>query len=178
MKPMLALLLAATLAACGGSARYADVARFHANQPINRGTLYIQPADPAVANSLEFRTHAETIATEMRRLGFQTVPDASQAQYLATVDVFQSDGATTTRAGSTTASAAGPGPSASGRRVTTVSVQLKRASDNAVLWEGRANTEAPAGTPEATFTWAVPKLASALFQDFPGIPGQTIRVTL
>jgi len=67
-----AILAAGTLAATPAlpacsSGSYADVVRFHANQPINRGTLFIQPADPAIANSLEFRAHAESLAVQIQR---------------------------------------------------------------------------------------------------------------
>ena len=181
----IALMIA--LSACGRNNIYADVARFHTNQPINRGTLFIQPSDPALANNLEFRTHSESVAVEMRRQGFQTVPAAAQAQYIATLDITQSDGQTLVRAGSSVGVPVGPvgvnlpvgrGPQATTQRATTVSVQLKRATDSAVLWEGRATKEAAPGTQEATLTWAVPALAGALFRDFPGTPGATVNVRI
>ena len=102
----IALMLA--LSACNRGGTYADVARFHSNQPINRGTLFIQPVEPSMANNLEFRTHAESVAVEMRRLGFQTVPDAGQAQYVATLDIAQTDGTTVTRPGLTVGVPVGP----------------------------------------------------------------------
>ena len=60
--PVVAML---ALAGCSNNL-YADVTRFHTNQPISRGTLAIVPADPSMANSLEFRTHAETVAVGHR----------------------------------------------------------------------------------------------------------------
>lgn len=190
MKTGLVFTLAATmlaLTACGRGGTYADVARFHTNQPINRGTLFIQPVDPASQNNLEFRTHAESVAVEMRRQGFQTVPDAGQAQYLATLDITQSDGTTVTRPGTTVgvpvgsvviATPVGRGPRNSTERTTTIGVQIKRQGDGAQVWEGRASKTASAGSQEATLTWAVPALAGALFKDFPGTPGQTVQVRL
>jgi len=59
---------------------------------------------------------------------------------------------------------------------TELSVQLKRRSEGTVIWEGRARTEARAGTPEAAPDAMVAKLASALFQGFPGQSGQTVTV--
>ncbi len=189
-KPMIfvAASMAAMLAlsACS-SGTYADVARFHTNQPINRGTLFIEPADPGMGTSLEFRTHAETVAVEMRRQGFQTVPDISQAQYIAVLDIAQTDGTTVTRPGTTVGVPVGPtvvatpvgrGPRSATERTTTVAVQIRRAGDSIKIWEGRASKTANAGSQEATLTWAVPALAGALFQDFPGTPGATVQVRI
>jgi hypothetical protein len=181
----IALMIA--LSACGRGNSYADVARFHTNQPINRGTLFIQPADPAIGNNLEFRTHAESVAVEMRRQGFQTVPNAGQAQYIAILDITQTDGTTVTRPGMTVGVPVGPtiiatpvgrGPRNSTERTSTVGVQIKRQADGVQIWEGRASKTATAGSEQATLTWAVPALAGALFQDFPGPAGTTQQVRL
>lgn len=180
-----ALLLA--LSACGGGGMYADVARFHTNQPINRGSIAIVSADASNAGSLEFRTHAETVAVEMRRLGFTTGLPADQVQYLATLDITQSDGQMVTRPGTQVAVPTGPvqvqvpvgrNRTVTQNRTTLLSVQIMRRADSQMIWEGRASKEAPANSREATLTWAVPALAGALFQDFPGTPGQTVRVRL
>jgi hypothetical protein len=175
------------LVGCNRGGTYADVARFHTNAPINRGTLFIQPLDAGSASNLEFRTHAESVAVEMRRQGFQTVPDASQAQYIATLDITQTDGSTVTRPGVTVgvpvgsavlATPVGRGPRNATERTTTVGVQIKRQADGAQVWEGRASKTATAGSQEATLTWAVPALAGALFKDFPGPAGVTQQVRL
>jgi hypothetical protein len=181
----IALMIA--LSACGRNDITADVARFHTNQPINRGTLFIQPLDAASMNNLEFRTHAESVAVEMRRQGFQTVPDPAQAQYLATLDITQTDGTTVTRPGVTVgvpvgsaviATPVGRGPRNSTERTTTIGVQIKRQADGVQIWEGRASKTASAGSEQANLTWAVPALAGALFKDFPGTPGATQQVRL
>jgi hypothetical protein len=181
----IALMIA--LAACGRNNIYADVARFHTNQPINRGTLFIQPSDPALAGNLEFRTHSESVAVEMRRQGFQTVPTAAQAQYIATLDITQTDGTTITRPGMSVAvpvgaamiaTPVGRGPRNSTERTSTIGVQIKRQSDGTQIWEGRASKTASAGSEQANLTWAVPALAGALFKDFPGTPGATQQVRL
>jgi len=180
----IALML--VLAACGRNNIYADVARFHTNQPINRGTLFIQPLE-ASQNNLEFRTHAESVAVDMRRHGFQTVPDASQAQYLATLDITQTDGTTITRPGVTVgvpvgaamiATPVGRGPRNATERTTTIGIQIKRQSDGMQVWEGRASKTGAAGSQQATLTWAVPALSGALFNEFPGTPGVTQQVRL
>jgi Domain of unknown function (DUF4136) len=59
---------------------------------------------------------------------------------------------------------------------TTLSVRLLRRSDNLVIWEGRAVQSAGAKSPAAQPGIAASKLASALFDDFPGISGETVTV--
>lgn len=181
--PMAAML---ALSACSNN-MYAEVARFHSNQPMNRGTIAIVSAVPESQNSVEFQTHAESVAVEMRRHGFSTGLPAGQTQYIATVDITQTDGTTVVRPGTTVNVPVGPlslgvpAPSrrsGGGIRTTTLQVQIKRASDGVAIWEGRASKDASAGSQEATLTWAVPALAGALFQDFPGRPGVTKNVRL
>jgi hypothetical protein len=59
---------------------------------------------------------------------------------------------------------------------TLLEVAIRRRSDGTVFWEGRAVGEAATGSPEASRTAAVERLAEALFRDFPGESGRTIRV--
>jgi hypothetical protein len=55
-------------------------------------------------------------------------------------------------------------------------VRIIRRSDQLVIWEGRAVQSAKAGSPAAQPAIAASKLAEALFKDFPGVSGETIRV--
>ncbi|KAB7646422.1 DUF4136 domain-containing protein [Polymorphobacter fuscus] len=192
--PVAAAMLA--LAACSNNL-YADVTRFHTNQPITRGTLAVVAIDPAMANNLEFRTHAETVAIQMRRLGYSTGMPAAQVDYIATVDITQADAqGNVTRPGVTVGGGvgvpignnAGLGanvavPVGGSRRnpalrTTTLSVRIQRRSDNTQIWEGRATKELAANDDRSAATNAVPLLAEALFRDFPGTPGQTVRVRI
>jgi hypothetical protein len=205
MKPMhfatralKALPLAAILAvaACSNNI-YADVTRFHTNAPISRGTLAIVPPDPAMANSLEFRTHAETVAVQMRRLGYSTGLPASQVEFLAVVDITQVDamgnvsrpgvsvgGGVGVPIGNNAAIGANVAvPVGSSRRnpalrTSTLAVTIQRRADRAQIWEGRATKQVAANDDLAAATNAVPALAEALFREFPGTPGQTVRVRL
>lgn len=175
------LAMMTALSACGGN--YADVVRFHSNAPISRGTLAIVPPDAAMADSLEFRTNAETVAVQMRRVGYTTGLPASQVQYIATLDITQTDGAgNVTRPGAPSSSPVAAPASGSRRNsalvTTTMSVQIRNRATNATVWEGRASHEADAGSRGATSTIIVPELAKALFGDFPGAAGVTKRVTL
>ena len=58
---------------------------------------------------------------------------------------------------------------------TELGIRLQRRSDSTVAWEGRAELEARGGSPLADRAAAVDRLAAALFQDFPGESGRTIR---
>lgn len=185
-----------SLSACSSNI-YADVTRFHTNQPISRGTLAVVPIDPSMAGSLEFRTHAETVAVQMRRLGYSTGLPTSQVDYLATIDITQADGAgNVTRPGVNVSggvgvpigSNAGLGanvavPVSGSRRnpalrTTTLFVQIARRADRTQIWEGRASKQVNAGDDIANTTLAVPALADALFREFPGTPGVTVRVRI
>ncbi|MBC7519550.1 MAG: DUF4136 domain-containing protein [Sandarakinorhabdus sp.] len=193
-----ALPIAAMLAlsACSNTT-YADVVRFHSNQPITRGTLAIVPAGASMADSLEFRTHAETVAVQMRRVGYSTGLPLSQVQFVATIDVTQADSqGNVTRPGVTVGGGVGVPiggnasmganvavPVGSSRRnpalrSTTLSVQIRSAADRANIWEGRATKEANANDAGANAANAVPMLAEALFRDFPGNTGAATRVPL
>jgi hypothetical protein len=55
-------------------------------------------------------------------------------------------------------------------------VRIKRKADGVIVWEGRAQTEAPSNAPAAQPGLAADKLSRALFSGFPGESGKTIRV--
>lgn len=59
---------------------------------------------------------------------------------------------------------------------TTLAVRILRRGDQMVIWEGTAVQSAKAGSPAAQPGIAASKLAEALFKDFPGVSGETIRV--
>jgi hypothetical protein len=59
---------------------------------------------------------------------------------------------------------------------TTLAVRILRRSDNLVIWEGKAVQTAKLGSPAAQPGIAASKLAEAMFKDFPGVSGETIRV--
>lgn len=59
---------------------------------------------------------------------------------------------------------------------TTLSVKIRRRTDNLVIWEGSAVQSAAAKSPAAQPGIAASKLAAALFQGFPGTSGETIQV--
>jgi hypothetical protein len=198
-KPYLrAALIAVTavLASCAGTgAQRADVTRFHLGQPVARSTVFVTAANPADANSLEFRTYAAAVTDELRQAGFTPAGSLQAAELTAVVGASQTTREALDRGtglsigigGGTFGRNVGLGGSLNipvGQRrpneiaVSMLELQLKRRSDNSVVWEGRAMTEARAGASGSALSAVVPALADALMRDFPGPSGQTVRVKL
>ena len=188
--PLVASALLVT--GCADNRFRADVTRFHLNQPVARGAVVVQPANPAQANTLEFQSYAAAVSNKLRQVGFTPVSNLVSAEFVAVVDYGQ-----TTRQGLATRSPVsigigggtfghnvgiglgttfGLGKSrGSDTQVNMLALQLKRRSDNSVIWEGRAIAEASEDSPNAPLAQALPKLADALLSNFPGPSGQTVR---
>jgi hypothetical protein len=193
-----ALLMAAAAAGCttnmggeGGGRYGTEATRFHLGQPIARGPIAVEAITPAETNSPEFRTYSDIIARHLTQLGWTVVNTVGSSETVAIVNVQQRSLADVRRppvtigvGGGTFGWHGGVGGGVSfpvGGRArplvgTLLEVRIKRRSDGTVFWEGRATTEAPPAAPEAQPVTAVEKLASVLFQDFPGESGRTIRV--
>ena len=191
-----AIALGASLAGCatsdrGGTVRPPEVTRFHLGQPVARGQIAVEAFDAADANSIEFRSYADAVARNLSALGW-TVVNNAQSEQVALIDVQQGSremlasrppvsigiGGGTGGWGSGIGGGISFGLGGGGGRDligTMLEVRIKRRSDGTVFWEGRATMEARAGSPEAERTVAVERLAGALFQDFPGESGRTIR---
>ena len=173
-----------------------SVTRFHLGQPIARGPIAIEPTDAADADSLEFNQIASAVDRELTRLGWTVEARNGRSEQVAVVRVDQMSREAARRSGLSIGIGGGTG--SYGRRGgvgvgggvtvpvggrgtnqvvgTQLSVRIQRRSDATVAWEGRALTEARAGTPLATRSAAADRLARALFRDFPGESGRTIRV--
>jgi hypothetical protein len=157
-----------TIAGGGGSAAGADVTRFHLGQQIARASIAVEPFEPADANSPEFRVYAGAVGQELRRLGWNVVNTLGQSEQVALVDVTQG-AASRMRVG------AGGSVRSSTATATQLEVRIKRRSDGTVFWEGRAADLNRGAASPAQRTAAVQSLAGALFRDFPGESGRTIR---
>jgi hypothetical protein len=180
-----ALLAIAALAACstgkeGGRAGGIEVARFHLGEPVARAQIAIEAFDRADSNRPEFPAYAGAVARELTRLGWTVVNTTGQSEQIALIDLEQGSreaiaALTAARIGR---GIAGTVPEATSANVTAtlLEVAIRRRSDATVFWEGRAVTAARSDSPEAARTAAVEKLAAALFRDFPGESGRTIRV--
>lgn len=192
-----ALILAAALAGCtaqwgGGAPRSAtEATRFHLGDPIARGPIAVEPADPRDSQSPEFRAYADIVARQLGRLGWTVTPGLTSSEQVAVVNVQRATRETYKRppvtigiGGATGGWHSGVGVGVGGafgigggRRelvATLLEVRIKRRSDGTIFWEGRADTQAPAASPGAQSQAAVEKLAALLFQDFPGESGRTI----
>jgi hypothetical protein len=181
------LLLAAALAACaggGGKERPAaggiDVARFHLGEPVARAQIAIEPFDKADANRPEFPAYAAAVGRQLSRLGWTVVPTTTGSEQIALIDLEQGSreavaALTAARIGRGVSATVPAGTSAN-VTATLLEVAIRRRSDGTVFWEGRAVDEARTGTAGAARTAAVERLATALFRDFPGESGRTIRV--
>ena len=173
----------------------ASVTRFHLGQQIARGPIAIESVDPRDTNSLEFQAISAPIARELARLGWTVVPNNASEQ-VAAISLTQQPREAARRSGVSIGIGGGTGgygrhggvgvgggvaiPIGGGRTNVVIgsqlSVRIQRRSDATVAWEGRAQTEARAGTPLASRAGAADRLAEALFRDFPGESGRTIRV--
>ncbi len=195
-RPLLAPVSAALLLAACATGGGIEVTRFHLNQPVPRASVAVVATDPVVAQSLEFRTYAAAVASEMARIGFDTAVAPGSATYLAAVSVTQQSHAVQRPSpfrigvglggfggggyGGGTAVGGGLGVSApvgKGRidetRFNTLSIKLKRRADESLIWEGTATDLTSGRDPNSSLSAAVPALAHAMLADFPGRSGVT-----
>ena len=186
---------ALTLAGCATQPA-TQVTRFHLGQPIARGQITVEPLVPAMRGTPEFETYANIVGQQLTRNGFNTVPNLATSEQVAAIAVEFGSRVGPPRGGVTLGLGLGGGsygyrggigggagvsvPVSGGRsrelQATRLIVQIKRRSDATTVWEGRAETVAPAGSPAAQPADAVQRLATALFAGFPGISGRTVMV--
>jgi hypothetical protein len=190
--PVATLGAAALLSACATTPRPSpvDVTRFHLGAPVQPGTTAIEPLSTNARVSPEYQSFADAVAAELARLGYAPGSAQGTSAYIAEVAfVRESRGFVRKRSpvtigvgGGSFGGNVGVGGGASfgigGGSVeiiaTELRVQLRRRSDNSVVWEGRASAEAAeAGAPAGA---TAQRLAKALFRDFPGESGITITV--
>ncbi len=188
MKPLLPALAALALAACASGPSGVEVTRFHLSQPLSGQTISVVPPDGVDAGNLEYQAQASAVAAELARAGFQPAAPGQAAALRATLRLDSSSREEERRSpfsvgigGMTGGRNVGLGggvnfPVGANRTRTvtmaTLFLQIRRASDGAVQWEGRAS-ETLQGR---NVTAAAPRLARALLTGFPGPSGQTVRV--
>ena len=187
----LAVLLAALAATGCATTPPAQVTRFHLNQPIAPGPIAVRPLRPSQDPSLETRDYLAAVSAELSRLGFAPSASLNTAERIATVSVDRridpsalpprspvsigiGGGSFGGNVGVGVGTSFGIGRGRSNDTAfTQLTVQIKRASDESVVWEGRAwsRTASDSSAPEE-----VRRLAAALFKDFPGPSGRTVQV--
>ncbi len=193
LKPLAAAVAVLALAGCATTPS-TRVTRFHLEQPIARGEIAVEPLVPSDKDSLEFQTYASIVGAELARIGFTEAPGLKQSELVAVMAVERGSRETLAQrspvsvgVGGGTGGYGGGGVGVGisfpiGKKrsnevvVTRLSVQIKRRSDSTVVWEGRAETAASAGSAAAEPAATVRTLAAALFRDFPGASGKTITV--
>jgi len=139
-------------------------------------------------NNLSLSPYKAAVVREMQRLGFSTAD--GETDYIVDLKVDRYDsrrpknsnvsvggGARTGSFGSGIGLGLGINLGGSKKRThTELAVRISRRSDGDSVWEGRAIQAAKTGSPAAQQGIAASKLASALFQGFPGASGETIEV--
>ena len=188
--PLLALSL---VSACVVPTGPVEVTRFNRvadNVPYGTGSFMVTLAgESAEDGSLAGSPYVAAVAREMQRVGYSD--NVSSSDVIAEVRF----GATTIRPDRRSPVSVGVGGSTGGygsgvgvglgfnlgggsatQVQTTLGVRILRRSDQLVIWEGKAVQAAKAGSPAAQPGIAASKLAEALFKDFPGVSGETIRV--
>jgi len=190
---MLAVTLGGLMLAGCATQPEVRVTRFHLGQPIAPGQIAVEPLNPADRRGAEFKAYADVVGAELARLGFTEAPGLSKSEQVAAIAVERGTRESLTRRAPVTVGIGGGSfgwgggvgggisfPIGHGRSsqivATRLTVQIKRRSEGTVIWEGRAETAAPANSPAAQPVEAVRRLAAAMFQGFPGESGRTITV--
>lgn len=198
----LPLALVAGLAACTSPSFKADVSRFAVPLPAPQGqTFAVVPEDPKLAGGLEFATYANAVAAEMTELGYARAASPESADMLVRFDYRVDNGRERVRTDPNGFGAFGPawgpwggwgggfgrwgygfndpffgGPNVRSYTVYTSAIDLKidRRVDGQRLFEGKAEAVSRSNR----LPRLVPNLVDALFTDFPGNSGETVRITI
>lgn len=186
-----AAIASLTLSACVVPTGPVEVTRFNRaadGYVYGNGSYIVTPAKASDALSLS--PYLAAVAREMQQIGYSEKLDNSDVIAEVSVSARKMEaprrspvsvgvGGSTGSYGSGVGVGLGFDLGALGNKdsvQTTLNVRLLRRSDNLVIWEGRAVQSAGATSPAAQPGIAASKLASALFDDFPGISGETVTV--
>ncbi len=176
----------------------AEVTRFFLAPDIARASVVVEPLDTREGSGPRFALIRGAVEDNLRAAGFRPVPQRDAAELVAVVGLTRAVRPSQAPDSSGTrvhggfgvgggggryggvGGGVGLGISFGGKRhlrdtgVDTLSVSLRRRSDATVIWEGRAvgeaNVERRGDPAESAFF-----LAHALFADFPGRSGVTVR---
>lgn len=190
-KRFVPILAAALLSGCVVPVGPIEVTRFHApdTAALARGTITIEAAPGADADSLELKSYQSAVAQQLQRIGYAEAGTGDQVALVkftrTRMQPERSRSPVSVGLGGSTGSygsgigmgiglnLSGPPPA----MVTTqLSVSIRQRAGGRVLWEGRAMFTVSAKSPLADTALAAPKMAEALFRGFPGNSGETIEV--
>ncbi|MEM7687852.1 MAG: DUF4136 domain-containing protein [Pseudomonadota bacterium] len=189
------------LAACATPFK-ADVSRFAAQLPAPQGqTFAVVPEDPKLAGGLEFALYAKEVAEELDKVGYTPAASPEAADLLVRFDYGVDNGRERVRTTGVGVGGAGfgpwggfggfgfrrnfafgfydpflAGPNVRSYTIYTgdVDVKIDNAKTGERLFEGRAESVSRSNRLQSI----VPNLVDALFTDFPGNSGETLRITI
>lgn len=198
----LAPLLLATVAACSAPFK-ADVSRFQSQLPAPQGQSFAVIADdPALAGGLEFSRYADLVDAQMEKLGYvETTPD--KANLLVRFDYGVDNGREKVRSTGYRDPFFSPwygyrpywgyhgyysrpwgygwydpwfdnGYESYTVYTSGIDLKIDRAADGTRLFEGKAEALSTSNR----LQYLVPNLVEAMFTDFPGNSGETVRITI
>lgn len=189
--------MAAALAGCAtGPSRFpVQATRYHFDAMTDRGTIAVEPLTGSGTASLEYKTYAAAVQTELLRLGYTAPAPGATPQFLATVSFTRAAQPLPPRRSPFSIGLGGGGISG-GRGggvglgggvslpvggsgvgqgvVTELSVRIRQGPD--AVWEGRAQSLTDISAADADAPAIAARLARALFTGFPGESGRTIEV--
>ena len=195
-----AMVIAMGLGACATGPTHfpVETTRYHYDAVADRGTIGVEPLPGGGPASIEFKTYAAAVQTELMRLGYTAPAPGTPPQFLATVSFTRTDRPLPPRRSPISIGLGGGGYSGGGYRhgggvglgggvsfpvggghartgiVTELGVRIRRGPD--AIWEGQAQSLTDAGTPDGVADAIAARLAHALFTGFPGESGRTIEV--
>lgn len=187
--------LALLVGGCATSSPYApvDVTRYHLDIPRDRGTVLVQPVAGPNRVTPEYQLYADAVGRQLATNGYASAAEGTPSDFIAGVSFLrETRGVLRERSpvsigigGGSWGGGLGVGAGASipigkGKTrnvfVNELAVQLRRRSDNTVVWEGRAQMQAIQDQPGAQPSEAAERMAQALFKGFPGDSGISITV--
>jgi len=192
--PALCLAMLTALAGCATPVGPVEVTRFIAPDAasLGRGTIAIAAAPGMDETSLEYRSYAVAVSRELARVGYSEAAPGAAAAQTAEIGLARNR-YQPGRTGSPVSVGLGGATGSYGTGVglgiginlsgpppeqvdTELSVRIRDSATGKALWEGRASFTVSAKSPLAETQLAAAKMAAALFRDFPGRSGETIRV--
>jgi hypothetical protein len=189
-----ALAAVGLLSACVTTPRAGpvDVTRFHLGAAaVVPGTVEVTTRNNFAGVSPEDGLYTGAVGAELQHFGFAAAP-AGSSQFVALVSyVHRPAGTVRTRPPVTIGIGTGSYGRSGGVDVggsfgigggtaqviaTELSVEIRRRTDNTIVWEGHATSQALGGAKGEQPAVTAQRLAAALFKGFPGESGITITV--
>lgn len=170
-----------------------QVTRFHLPETtaLGKGTIAIEPAPGSDGKSLEWQAYQAAVQRQLVLLGYGEDNSGHSGQVaLLRLDRIVTEperrsGPVTVGVGGSTGSYGGGlgiglgfnlGDKPAQKVQTEIGLMIKDRASGQTLWEGRASFSVDSRSPLAETGLAAPKMAEALFKDFPGQSGETIEV--